>query len=96
MKQIEIKYLYELDDETLPLITAQIRMNPQRIEAMCITHKNVTGYLTNTFGIDEKVVEELAVSYLNEPLNQLNNALKKLIEISSKNAGSKVEKDLKE
>lgn len=87
MKQIEIKYLYGLYDETPPLITAQIRMNPQRIEAMCITHKDVMSYLTNTFGIEEKVVEELAVSYINESLNQLNNELKRLIESSSKNEG---------
>ena len=95
MNQIEIQYLNELDDETLPLITAQIRVNPLKIDAMCITHKNVMRYLTETFGIDEKVIEDLAVSYLNEPLNQLNSALKKLIESSSKNDSSKVGKDVK-
>ena len=95
MKNEDLKFLYQLDKETLPILTAQIRVNPLRTEALCVTHKAVIGFLTDTFGIEEKVVEDLARSYLEEPLNQLNTALKKLIENSPELDDSKTCKDVK-
>ena len=95
MKNEDLKFLYQLDKKTLPILTAQIRVNPLRTEVLGIVHNDVIGFLTDTFGIEEKVVEDLARSYLEDPLNQLNNVLKKLIENSSELDDPKTCKDVK-
>ncbi len=94
MKEKEIQFLYQLDKETLPVLTAQIRVNPLKTEVLCFTHRNVLSYLTDTFGIDEKIVDNLARNYLEEPLEQLNEELKKLIENHSVTDDPKTSKEV--
>ena len=94
MKKEEIQFLNDLYKETLPLITVQIRVNPNKAEAICMTHRGAIRFLNDCFNIDEKDVDDLILNYLDKPLDKLNHALKNLIENDTTPDGSKTGKDL--
>lgn len=95
MKKEEIQFLNDLDKLTLPLITAQIRVNPNKTEVICMTHNGAIRFLNDSFKIDKKDVDDLILNYLEKPLDKLNHALKNLIENDTTLDASKTGKDLK-
>lgn len=78
-EKVIIKLIEELDKETSPLLTAQIRINPFRSEVLCYAHKDMVNFLARSCQIDQKEIDKLVSDLIEEPMNQLNDAISKLI-----------------
>lgn len=78
-EKVIIKLIEELDKETSPLLTAQIRINPFRSEALCYAHKDMVNFLARSCQINQKEIDKLVSDLIEEPMNQLNDAISKLI-----------------